>query len=86
MLTAKTPQKVVKKKGASSADKLPKGSARYLPNSPEWMKILKEREEKNKAKMAKQSAEPLASGKAAAKKQNSKNVQPKTSRGRPKKL
>ena len=89
MLTAKTPQKVVKKKGPSRADKLPKGSARYVLNSPEWMEVLKEREEKNeknKAKTAKQSAEPPASGKAAAKKQKSKSVQPKASRGKPKKL
>ena len=72
MLTAKTPQKVVKKKGPSRADKPPKGSARYVLNSPEWMEVLKEREEKNeknKAKTANQSAEPPASGKAAARKQ-----------------
>ena len=57
-----------------------------MPNSPEWMKVLKEREEKNEAKKAKKSAEPLAAGKAAAKKQNTKNVQPKAPRGRPKKI
>ena len=60
---------------------LPGGSARYVPNSPEWMVLLEERAERADAKKSKKVVEPLG-------KKTAKGTPPKAPRGRgkPKKM